>query len=213
MNVGGGRSEGGLPPEITKIITDMFGETSSLRQNLVGQMLGILTGQGPQEYKNVGTEGYWEEVAVPSGGGGQDEFAQKYPSLVKFKEPAPTETKKVWREGKEKWEWVPSGEAGAQIPIIAQAQEAQRRATSRAIRESETGLARQGLAGTPFGENILAQQRQQGAQAFAGIEPDIIGQFLQTIPGYTLGNVQSILGATPGARETKTKQGQFGLLS
>ncbi len=97
------------------------------------------------------------------------------------------------------------GQTAATVPIIGQAQEAQRRATSQAVGQTEEQLALKGLVGTPFGEQILATQRQAGAQAVAGIPADITQWFLQMIPGYTQGSAQSIMGSLPGTRETQAK--------
>ena len=94
------------------------------------------------------------------------------------------------------------GQTATTVPMIGQAQEAQRRATSQAMAGTEQQLAQKGLAGTPFGEMITSQQRQQGAQAVAGVPTDITQWFMQMIPGYTQGAAQSIMGALPGTRET-----------
>jgi hypothetical protein len=80
---------------------------------------------------------------------------------------------------------------GATIPIISQAQEAQRRATSQALTGTQEDLARGGLIGTPFGEMIMSQQRQQGAQAVQGVESNILQGILSIIPGYTQGQSAS----------------------
>ncbi|MHA2266109.1 MAG: hypothetical protein ACXAEN_27255 [Candidatus Thorarchaeota archaeon] len=102
-------------------------------------------------------------------------------------------------------------ETAATIPIVAQAQEAQRRATSQALTGTQEGLARGGLAGTPFGEMIMSRQRQQGAQAVQGIPAQIAQQLISVIPGFTQGQASSIMGSLPGTRETSSKQVSGGL--
>jgi hypothetical protein len=208
MNVGGSRADSGLPPEMVRIIESGWEETEELRQNLIGQFLGILTGGGAYEYQNVGTSGRWEERYVPGGRvvvgytggeGGHPIYEDRPPTY-----------ERVWVPGNDQMEWVQTGGPNASIPIIKQAEEAQRRATSGALRQTTENLALRNLLGTPFGEQTLATQLQQGATAFAGIEPGIIAKFMEIIPSYTQGNVSSIMGATSGARESDAKSAQFG---
>ena len=185
-----GRDEREMPAEMLAIIEQVFGESSALRQNLLGQLLGILTGEGPMEWI-PGGGGYMETYVQPGHyTGGQGNLW------------VPEEIKEKWIPvGEEEGKWEPSGEPGIQIPIIAQAQEAQRRAASQALGQTEAGLAQRGLMGTPFGENILATIGQRGRQQVAGVEQNIIQQFLQMIPGMVTGNIQSIMGALPGTQE------------
>ena len=72
MQGSGGSASGGLPQEIINIITEGWGETESLRRDLIGQFLGILRGEGPYEYMQTeGTPGYYEDqwVEVEQSGG------------------------------------------------------------------------------------------------------------------------------------------------
>lgn len=102
-------------------------------------------------------------------------------------------------------EMLTTGGAGARIPIVQRAEEAQRRASSQALGDVSEQLALKGLAGTPIGENTLAQTIQQGRSAVAGVGPGMAAQWLQGVPGYILGQAQSAMGATGGTRETEAQ--------
>ena len=199
MDFGVSKGSGDMPSEIIAIIEQVFGESTELRQNLLGQLLGIITGKGVHEYKmGESSPGHYDWVDT-----GDEERDPITGDIIK-----PGGTQKVWVPGeKGKMEWVPTGEGGVQLPMIAQAQEQQRRATSQAMTQTEGQLAQRGMVGTPFGENILATMGQQGRQAVAGVEQNFLQQFLQMIPGMITGNIQSIMGALPGTRKTD----QFGL--
>lgn len=71
--------------------------------------------------------------------------------------------------GKQTVEALKTGGIGARIPIIQRAVDASQQASARALRQTENDLTRGGLGGTPFGQSILAQQRQAGRQAAAQI--------------------------------------------
>ena len=193
-----GKSESSseMPKEMREIIKQGWEEMGDLRESLIGTFMGILSGTGKQYTREyTGTPGYWTEdrsgevIGNTGGEGGHDIYG-----------PGPR-----WVKGTGKEEWVEGEGAGAQIPMIAQAQEAQRRATSQALTGSQESLAMKGLAGTPFGEQIMAGQRQQGASAVQGVESQFIQQMLSMIPGYTQGQSQSVMGALPGTRETDAK--------
>ena len=117
-----------------------------------------------------------------------------------------TGTEEYRRKGKTKtrdvYGWTESGEAGAQIPMIAQAEEQQRRATSQAMTGTQESLAQKGIAGTPFAEMMLSQQRQQGMSDVAGVGTGIQQQMLGMIPNYTQGASQAIMGSLAGTRQT-----------
>ena len=193
---GKSKSEGEMPKEMRQIIKEGWSEMGDLREMLIGQFMGILSGGGAYEsYREGATEGYYEEYDIPGGNtggeGGHDIPASKGKRWV------------PGQKGHQAWRQTEGG--GSKIPMIAQAQEAQRRATSQALTGSQESLAMKGLAGTPFGEQIMAGQRQQGAQAVQGVESQFIQQMLSLIPGYTQGQSQSVMGALPGTRETNAK--------
>jgi len=185
-----GKSSSEMPKEMIAIIEQVFGESSDLRQDFLGQLMGILTGQGPRKWVDEVRPGRYETVTQRTGI--QHDGRETY------------ETVKKWIPGGEVTggHWEDSGDPDMTLPLISQAQEAQRRATSQAMTGTQENLAQKGLVGTPFGELILSQQRQQGAQAVQGVESNILQQFLQMIPGMVTGNIQSIMGALPGTRES-----------
>ena len=163
-SIGAGKSkaEGEMPKDMRQLIKQSFAELTDLRQNLIGQYMGVLQGTGPMKYQEIVKDG----------------------------------------KGTGKSEWVSSGEAGAQAPMIAQAQEQQRRATSQAMTGTQESLAQKGIAGTPFAEMILSQQRQQGMSDVAGVGTGIQQQMLGMIPNYTQGASQAIMGSLAGTRQT-----------
>jgi len=89
------------------------------------------------------------------------------------------------------------GEAtGATVPIIQQAVERSRQAGSRALQGTTDELARTGLAGTPFGQSILSQTRQQGAQAASQAGTDVMTQLIAQIPAFLAQNASTISALT-----------------
>ena len=65
-----GRSETEMPQEMIDIIESVFGESTELRRGLLGQALGLLTGQGPMEWIPGGIEravGHYERQLVNTG--------------------------------------------------------------------------------------------------------------------------------------------------
>lgn len=69
--------------------------------------------------------------------------------------------------------------------------ESQRMATSRAIASIKDDMARQGLAGTPFGENIIANTRQSGELAVAAATQELARGILSMAPNFVLGLQQT----------------------
>ncbi len=102
-------------------------------------------------------------------------------------------------------EMLTTGGAGARVPIVSRAEEAQRRASSQALTQLDERLAQKGLAGTPFGEQIRSQQELAGRQAVAGVGPAMASEWIKGIPGYTLGAAQAIMGSLGGTRESTSK--------
>jgi len=109
-----------------------------------------------------------------------------------------------------------TGGVGARIPIAQRGVEATRAGTARALRATEGQLG--SLAGTPFGQQILAQQRQQGAVAASQIPGQIAQQLMAEAPGFlgtAGGQALGALGGFPGAlsdleiaqREQRAKTG------
>ena len=102
-------------------------------------------------------------------------------------------------------EALTTGGVGAQMPIIGRAEEQQRSQTSAALRDIDAQLAQSGLAGTPFGARIRAEEASRGRTALAGIGPSIAMQFAGQAPGYTQAGAQSIMGGLQGTRETRAE--------
>lgn len=116
-------------------------------------------------------------------------------------------------------EALQTGGVGARIPIVQRAVEGTRVAASQAERQTTESLAQAGLAGTPFGENILATQRTQAGLGEQSQLNQILMQFIGQLPGFgQTGAGQAIGGlgqagqaaATGKAAETT---GFFNLLS
>lgn len=81
-------------------------------------------------------------------------------------------------------EALKTGGVGAQIPLIQRSVEASKQATSNAMVGTTEGLAQSNLVGTPFGQRILAQQRQAGAQQASQIPTQIAGQIAGGAPAF-----------------------------
>lgn len=98
-----------------------------------------------------------------------------------------------------------TGGVNAQIPAIARAVESVQQANARSQSATQGSLASSRLQGTPFGQSILASQRQAGAQE-AGLVPiDFAQMFLQMAqPLVTGGGSVSISG--PGISRSQSKQ-------
>lgn len=79
-------------------------------------------------------------------------------------------------------EGLRTGGIGAQIPLAQRAVGQANQATSQALRRSEASLAGSNLAGTPFGQQILAQQRQAGAQQASGIPLQVAQSLISAAP-------------------------------
>lgn len=95
----------------------------------------------------------------------------------------------------------PSGSQGRQIqvPIIAQAVEASRRAASDAQTQTGEDLARTGQTGTPFGQRIIAEGKREGNLAAANTQTDMMKALFNLIPNLVLGQSQTALSGLSGA--------------
>ncbi len=95
---------------------------------------------------------------------------------------------------------------GAMVPIVAQAVESAKQASSRTEQATTEELSRTGLSGTPFGASILGQVKQQGEQAGSMAETNILQQLINAIPNYTLGLGQTA--TMPGTGGAATSSGK-----
>ena len=81
-------------------------------------------------------------------------------------------------------EALKTGGITAQIPLIARALEASKGQLSQDLQATNDDLARQNLAGTPFGEGIRSQARITGGQQIARIPTDYAQGFIQQLPSF-----------------------------
>lgn len=103
---------------------------------------------------------------------------------------------------------------GSKIPIISRSVEASRSAASKATQDTEDRLALEGLAGTPWGEDVLAKQRMQGEIAAGNVEQSLAQNIFNMIANFVLGQSQTALsglaGAIPGMNTTSGSQQAMG---
>jgi hypothetical protein len=82
-------------------------------------------------------------------------------------------------------EGLKTGGIQAQMPIIQQAVDQSKGATSQALRQLDTNMGQAGIAGTPYGQQTRAMAAMQGAQGTAAIPTNIVRDFMGAIPGYS----------------------------
>jgi hypothetical protein len=103
-------------------------------------------------------------------------------------------------------ELLKTGGIGAQLPVIQQAVERTKQATSKSLQGLDERLAVLGLSGTPFGERTRAQTAMTGAQATAGVPSQYYQQWLSGLPNILtslLGiSVSGLTGAAGAEAET-----------
>ena len=104
---------------------------------------------------------------------------------------------------------IKGGTPAFQIPVIAQAIEQSKHATSQALTGTEESLASQGLAGTPFGENILAQTRIQGEMAGAQQLSMLLQDLFKLAAAFAQGQAGTAAQASQGAGTTQSKGAQM----
>lgn len=99
---------------------------------------------------------------------------------------------------------------GSTIPIISRAVESTRREASKATEETEEDLARNKLAGTPFGEMIRANAKREGNIAAGQTQQSLASAIFNLIPNFILGQSQTALsglaGAVPGMNTTSGRE-------
>lgn len=96
-----------------------------------------------------------------------------------------------------------TGGVGARIPIIQRAIEASNASSSKTLGSTQDSLARSGLVGTPEGQRILAQVRQQGAYQSEQTPTNIINQLLAQAPNAVLGSASNITSGLQSAAATE----------
>lgn len=113
-------------------------------------------------------------------------------------------------------EALTTGGVGARIPLIQRAVEANKAGLAQGLRASSENISSiPGLAGTPFAESIMAQQRVGGEQALAGIPTEIAGQIAGGASNLALGFPQiANQGMIGGANvQSNAKGQQLGLVA
>ncbi len=106
---------------------------------------------------------------------------------------------------KQSEEALKTGGINAQIPIIARALEHSRQAQSQSRQTTTDNLARTGLAGTPFGQSILAQQEMTGNQQIADIPTNYAQHFISQIPAFITSMTGQGMQGQAGASQNETQ--------
>lgn len=75
----------------------------------------------------------------------------------------------------------PLGMTGPILPLISKAVESSKAASQQTLTQAGEGMARTGMSGTPYGENILFNLMQQGGQQASQIPIDLATGFYQFI--------------------------------
>jgi len=227
MSIGGGKSSGKqkdpAASTLAQIAEGFATETKGLRQGLISQLTNILTnpsGQGgfDQAGYDAAMKQYETDLAAfntAQKAAPATEAASGTPFILpqlranpffaaRMEAQNPTSVPDGAAPAAPAAPTAPTREAfqrggGIQVPIIAQAVEATRRAGSTAQRGTEEELARTNLTGTPFGQNILASGRREGELAASNVQTDIMKSLFNMIPNFALGQSQTALSGLSGA--------------
>lgn len=92
-------------------------------------------------------------------------------------------------------EALKTGGVGSYIPIAQASVEQSRAATSSTLQQITDQLVKMGLDKSPFGQNILAGTREQGALAAEQIYPNIASALISAAPGFATGTGGLIVNA------------------
>jgi len=145
------------------------------------------------------------------GKGGSQQFTQADPNISAFAGEVREQSRPVREEiFRQVTEALKTGGVGAQIPLITRAVESTRAATSRALAETEASLGRSRLAGTPFGQRILAETRMGGEGAAALIPTTLAQQFTSVAPNLALGSAGTVIQGLTNAAGIGVAQRQIG---
>ena len=80
-------------------------------------------------------------------------------------------------------EALQTGGVNAQIPIISRSVDAARSAYSNSLKTTQENLARSGLSGSSFGQQIMGELGMSSGEDIAATGPNAAGQFIQGAPG------------------------------
>jgi hypothetical protein len=100
-------------------------------------------------------------------------------------------------------ELMQTGGVQSYNPIISSATEAVKRATSQAMKGTEASLATSGLAGTPYGERILAETGLQGSLTESQVASNTWNSLVAGIPSFATtvgGTATSALSSAAGTQ-------------
>ncbi len=217
-SLSGGKSKGKetvssqAATDLAQIAKGFADETQPLRQSLIDIMLSVL--------QTGGTGGPITTTRRELVGGGPSAPArtflldgrQYYPGITDEWGnliPAP-----VAKPSEPVYKTTTTQGTSPAVPIISRAVEQSRRASSKALSDTDKELAQQGLAGTPFGAMIKANQRREGNIAAGQTQQSLAQAIFNMIPNFLLGQGQTALsglaGAIPGMNTTKAKGQTFG---
>lgn len=109
-------------------------------------------------------------------------------------------------------EALQTGGVNAQIPAISRAVDEARAGYSKSLQTTQEALARSGLSGSSFGQQILAELSVKGGEDIASVEPNIAGEFIRgapTVAGQGIGALGSAGGFTRTEKTTPSFWDQF----
>lgn len=140
------------------------------------------------------------------GGGGKKESSSETDYLGQYARALFNETSPLRKEFTDQsLEALKTGGIGAQIPLIARAIEASKAQTSQNLFTTFENLSKSRLAGTPFGQAIMAGSRIAGDQATARIPTDYAQSFISQIPGFIGAMTGTAVQGQSGAAANQTQ--------
>lgn len=140
------------------------------------------------------------------GGGGKKESSSETDYLGQYARALFNQTSPLRKEFTDQsLEALKTGGIGAQIPLIARAVEASKAQTSQNLQTTQENLAKSRLAGTPFGQAIMAGSRIAGDQATARIPTDYAQGFISQIPGFIGAMTGTAVQGQSGAAANQTQ--------
>jgi hypothetical protein len=186
---------------LAKISEGFSKETAGLRTGFINQLMGILSNPSgkigfDQAGYDAAVEKYNTDTAAWEAG---DRSGSSQPSgtVPWYKSAVIPNAAPVAPVAPKKSDFQRGG--GVQVPIIAQALEASRRAGSQAQSGTRDELARTGLVGTPFGQSILSQGKRENSMNVANTQTDVMKTLYGMLPNFVLGQSQTALSGLSGA--------------
>ena len=207
LSFGGGKGESeqksSAGKKLEKLMTGFATETAPVRQELLRQFMSILT---------TGGVGAGESAPAPAPASAP---ATRRVPIFETRKVRNKQRPVNWDEAKGPYQAyltrrvltgykdAPIDGAGAgvtpatggstgMVPIVNRALEASLRAGSQATEQTEEDLARSELLDTPFGQEILAGTKREGALTASQVPTNIAMQLINMIPNFLLGQGQTI---------------------